>query len=156
MSAAAVLGVCLALAASMPPDAESALPPTGDARVHFVPVQRFTLAWTHSIEKSRWEEDYRVRRGATGRPQLTLTAARIQGSGAGMEPPAGARFHDGWYEYVPTEPLPPALRLTRSPYTSDFDWCVGGRCSPLSTVLPSDGGVTLLWPCTWQRSSTIN
>ncbi|HCN88979.1 MAG TPA: DUF1850 domain-containing protein, partial [Oxalobacteraceae bacterium] len=25
-----------------------------------LPLQAFTLGWTHSIEKIRWEEDYRI------------------------------------------------------------------------------------------------
>ena len=45
----------------------------------------FTLAWTHSIEKIHWEEDWRVEGRA-----LVITEARIRGFGAGMEPPAGA------------------------------------------------------------------
>lgn len=147
MSAAAgVLGVCLALAASVPSGAD-ALPATGDVRVHFVPQTRFTLAWTHSIEKTRWEEDYRVERGAKGGLRLRLSVARVQGTGAGMEPPADAVRRGGWYEYVPTDQPQGPLRLTRSPYTADFDWCAQGQCRKLSTLLPSDGGVTLLWPC---------
>lgn len=44
-------------------------------------VVAFTLAWTHSIEKTEWQEDWRVT------PQgLELIAARVKGSGAGMEP----------------------------------------------------------------------
>jgi hypothetical protein len=50
-------------------------------------VNGFTLAWMHSIEKIRWEEDWRI----VGR-ELVITEARIRGTGAGMEPPAGARF----------------------------------------------------------------
>ena len=36
----------------------------------------FTLAWTHSIEKIRWEEDYRVTPSG-----LLLGEARVKGSG---------------------------------------------------------------------------
>lgn len=150
MSAAAgVLGVCLALAASVPSgaDASGALPAARDARVRFEPLARFTLAWTHSIEKTRWEEDYQVKRDAKGRPLLRLTRARIQGTGAGMEPPPDAVRRGTWYEYVPTDQPQGALRLTRSPYTADFDWCQRGHCRPLGALLPSDGDVTLLWPC---------
>jgi hypothetical protein len=43
----------------------------------------FTLAWTHSIEKIRWEEDWQV----VGE-RLQVVAARIRGSGAGH---SGAR-----------------------------------------------------------------
>ncbi|HMN21693.1 MAG TPA: DUF1850 domain-containing protein [Ottowia sp.] len=147
MAGAALLGACLALAASLPPDATIELPAAGDAGVRFVAASRFTLAWTHSIEKTRWEEDYRVRRDAAGRPGLQLERARIRGSGAGMEPPADAVLRDGWYEYRPAERHAGVLRLTRSIYTADYDWCVAEVCVPLGHLLPSDGGVTLLWPC---------
>ena len=53
-------------------------------------VAAFTLAWTHSIEKIEWQEDWRIT------PQgLELTQARVKGSGAGMEPPPQARLVDG-------------------------------------------------------------
>ena len=55
-----------------------------------LPVAEFTLAWDHSVEKVRWEEDYRVT--AAG---LLLGEARVRGSGAGMEPPANAVLRDG-------------------------------------------------------------
>lgn len=147
MSSAAALGVCLMLA-SQAGSPGSALPAAASDRVRFVPVQRFTLAWTHSIEKIRWEEDYHVRRQDQAAPTLVLDRARVKGSGAGMDPPADAVFRDGWYEYTPTAQPDGPLRLTRSEFTADFDWCPAGRaCAPLADVLPSDGGVTLLWPC---------
>ena len=53
-------------------------------------IATFTLAWTHSIEKTDWQEDWRVT------PEgLVLTQARVKGSGAGMEPPPGARLING-------------------------------------------------------------
>jgi hypothetical protein len=130
------LGVCLALAAS------SAAPV-------FVPVTAFTLAWTHSIEKQRWEEDYAVRPGssASASPVLTALQARVRGSAAGMEPPADARLISGWYVYSPAQALPTELRLTRSEFTADYTFCTTGGCQLLSALLPSDGGVTLLSAC---------
>jgi hypothetical protein len=115
----------------------------------FVPVERFTLAWTHSIEKLRWEEDYTVTPGpgAHEPPVLQALSARIRGSGAGMEPPPDARLVNGWYEYTPSERHPASLRLTRSGFTADYDWCTGGRCRAMSDLLPSDGGITLLTAC---------
>ncbi|PKO26755.1 MAG: DUF1850 domain-containing protein [Betaproteobacteria bacterium HGW-Betaproteobacteria-9] len=132
----ALLGVCLALVASTAPPV-------------FVPVHRFTLAWTHSIEKVRWEEDYAVAPGATpgAAPVLRALAARVRGSAAGMEPPDDAVLRNGWYEYTPRMWSPQGLRLTRSSYTADYAWCVDGHCVPLGQWLPSDGGVTLLTPC---------
>lgn len=134
-------GVCLALLTAA---GISASPPV------FVPVERFTLAWVHSIEKVRWEEDYVVLPGqsADSAPVLKAVAARVHGSGAGMEPPRDARLvRGGWYEYTPKIRMPGELRLTRSIYTTDYDWCTRGSCRPLSELLPSDGGVTLLTAC---------
>ncbi len=146
MSGGAALGVCLALAAGLAPGGD---PPAqaGSAGVVFVPRTDFTLAWTHSIEKTRWEEDYRVRPGSGRAPALQLAAARIRGSGAGMEPPEGALLRGGWYHYTPAVQPAGALRLTRSPHTADYEWCADGHCRPLGELLPSDGGVTLLWAC---------
>ena len=59
-------------------------------------VAAFTLAWTHSIEKIDWQEDWRIT------PQgLELVQARVKGSGAGMEPPPEARLVDGWFQWQP-------------------------------------------------------
>jgi hypothetical protein len=132
------LGVCLVLAAAG----------TGGAPV-FVPTEHFTLAWTHSIEKQRWEEDYAVQPGDSpaAAPRLQATAARVRGSAAGMEPPEGARRVGGWYEYTPPKLSPGVLRLMRSEFTADYVLCIAGRCAALSSWLPSDGGVTLLSAC---------
>ena len=133
------IGVCLALAAA----GQAAAPV-------FVSVERFTLAWTHSIEKTRWEEDYAVLPGATpgAAPVLQALTARVRGSGAGMEPPPDAVLRNGWFEYTPPSLAPHGLRLTRSVFSADYEWCTSGRCAPLSTLLPSDGDITLLIPCT--------
>lgn len=129
------LGVCLVLAAA----AQTATPV-------FTPVERFTLAWTHSIEKVRWEEDYLVEKAGT-LPMLRALTARVRGSAAGMEPPEDAVLRNGWYEYKPQTWSPQGLRLTRSAYTADYEWCIDGRCQPLARLLPSDGDITLLTPC---------
>ena len=140
----ALLGVCLALAASGP----GAVPV-------FVPGERFTLAWTHSIEKVRWEEDYTVRASQTpGEPPvLQALTARVRGSAAGMEPPDDAVLRNGWYEYIPRMWSPKGLRLTRSTYTADYDWCSAAGCVPLGNLLPSDGDITLLTPCVQTAAS---
>ncbi len=147
------LGACLILAA-----AQTAVPEVNaTAQEVFMPGGRFTLAWTHSIEKVRWEEDYRVvapEAAAIGRgPQLRLEAARIRGTGAGMEPPPDAVLKDGWYHYHPETLDPYEQRLTRSTYTADYEWCSSeGRCRPMGELLPSDGGITLLRPCRAPRT----
>ncbi len=63
-------------------------------------VTAFTLSWTHSVDRTRWQESWRV--GPAG---LEITEARVKGSAAGMEPPAGATLRDGWWIYEPA--LPP-------------------------------------------------
>ena len=104
-----------------------------------LPVQAFTLACTHSIEKIRWEEDYLVVGG-----RLRLTEARIRGSGAGMEPPADAVFRQGVWHYTP--PLPPLerLRLTRSSYTADYSLCWDGMCRPMGTLAGAPDATPIL------------
>jgi hypothetical protein len=136
-------GICLALAGM----------PAHDTV--FVPEHAFTLAWTHSIERVRWEERYEVRPPPTGEvtPVLVLVAARIRGSGAGMEPPPDAVLRDGWYEYTPTMPPRHDLLLTRSRYVPDFDFCSAQGCRSLGTLLPSDGGVTRLSACKAESTS---
>ena len=134
------LGVCLVLAAA------AAAPIHGPA---FVATERFTLAWTHSIEKVRWEEDYAVvaAPGRAAPPELRALSARVKGSGAGMEPPPDAVLKDGWYSYTPAQRAPGELRLSRSAFVPDYELCMDGRCRPLSHWLPSDGGVTRLTAC---------
>ena len=95
-----------------------------------LPVQHFTLRWTHSVEKTPWQEDY-VLRG----DRLVLTEARIQGTGAGMEPPPDAVLRDGWWHYVPHLPPLPELRLTLSSYTADYELCWRGQCRALATIM---------------------
>ncbi len=130
------LGVCLGLAAVL------------NAAVVFVPTTAFTLAWTHSIEKVRWEEDYTVQLDPlTRQPALHATQARIKGSAAGMEPPSNAVLRNGWYTYTPTQSMVPELLLTRSEFTADYDWCMAGRCQPLSNFIASDTGITRASAC---------
>ncbi|MEP0507358.1 MAG: DUF1850 domain-containing protein, partial [Aurantimonas coralicida] len=52
----------------------------------------FSLSWTHSVEKTRWEE-----RWLAGQQGLTVVEGRVEGSGAGMEPPPDAVLRDGAY-----------------------------------------------------------
>lgn len=102
----------------------------------------FTLAWNHSIEHVRWEEDYRI----VGK-RLELVEARIQGSAAGMEPPPDARLAGGWWHYAPKDRWHDELLLTRSPFTSDYELCIAGACRSLSTIAPQREGVTRAYVC---------
>lgn len=117
-----------------------------------LPLTAFTLAWTHSIEKTRWEEDWRL----VG-TQLELREARIHGSGAGMEPPPGARLDGGVWRYVPAHPMHERLRLTHSPHAAGYELCSADGCRPLADQLPGleenhgDGAVIDLFPCPPRR-----
>jgi len=93
-----------------------------------LPEPEFTLAWDHSVQKTRWEERYRVDGG-----QLVLVEARVQGTGAGMEPPASAVLRDGWWTWQPQTRVY-ELRLTRSGYTQDYTLCWQHRCSELGAL----------------------
>lgn len=92
-----------------------------------LPLSAFTLAWTHSIEKIRWEEDYRI-----VDKHLVLEEARIRGTGAGMEPPADAVFKGGVWHYRPKLPPLEKLSLSHSPYTAGYEICSDGGCQPLA------------------------
>ncbi|HEY7598503.1 MAG TPA: DUF1850 domain-containing protein [Candidatus Limnocylindrales bacterium] len=103
-----------------------------------------TLAWTHSVEKTAWQEDYRLIGGG-----LVVEEARIKGSGAGMEPPAGAVLRDGWWAYRPAAPAAAALRLTHSDFAADYRLCWDGACRTLGELLPGLPGTAVveLRPC---------
>lgn len=94
-----------------------------------LPLQTFTLAWTHSIEKIRWEEDYEVHAD-----HLRLIEARIRGHGAGMEVPEGAMLRNGVWHYRPAIERLDALSLARSPYTADYELCWDGHCRSMREV----------------------
>ena len=136
-----LLGICLVLAASVKAD-PAAVPV-------FVAGSSVTLAWTHSIEKVRWEEDYEVNvdPGAANTLLLHAVQARVRGSAAGMEPPDDAVLKNGWYTYTPPLTHTRALRLTRSEFTADYELCHASVCRPLSHWLPSDQGITLMTAC---------
>lgn len=108
-----------------------------------LPASEFTLAWTHSVQKSRWEERYRI--DGDG---LLLVEARIESSGAGMEPPPEARLVDGFWTWHPQRHLP-ALRITRSGYTDDYRLCWNGSCRNLGTMIGTteEGTVVDVAPC---------
>jgi hypothetical protein len=72
-------------------------------------VSAFTLSWTHSVEKTRWEEYWRVTPAG-----LEILEARVKGSGAGMDPPEGSVLKDGWWTYKPRIGLRPTVNLAAS------------------------------------------
>lgn len=108
-------------------------------------ISDFTLAWNHTIEKIRWEEDYRVT--AQG---LILGEARVKGNGAGMEIPEGARLVNGSWRFRRQLPPLAPLKLGRTPQAGDYQLCYSGRCQPMSHWLgPPDANQPAvdLWSC---------
>lgn len=110
-----------------------------------LPAETIDLGWRHSVEKVQWTERYRIEAG-----RLVLAEASVQGSGAGMEPPAGAVFDGKAWRYRP--PLPPlqSVTLTRSSYTADYRLCWNGSCRTLSELIGpprQEGETALLFPC---------
>ncbi|MFT5642636.1 MAG: hypothetical protein ACI83P_000162 [Janthinobacterium sp.] len=99
-----------------------------------LPLQIFTLAWDHSIEKIRWEEDYAVV-ASPGGSRLLLTEARIRGSGAGMEVPPDAVLKDGVWHYTPTLGPLEQLNLARSGKVADYSVCWQGRCHSMADLV---------------------
>jgi hypothetical protein len=100
----------------------------------------FTLSWTHSVEKTSWQENWTV--GAEG---LRIVEARVQGSGAGMEPPEGAVLKDGWWVYVPRIGALPRLVLAASGATGQgWTLCTDDGCMELGSAA---GEPVTLEPC---------
>lgn len=138
MAAAVVWGLCLAWAANVAdlPDTQG----TATADEVALPARNLTLAWTHSIERVRWEERYTVLApgdsGARCAPlpngALCPLQARVVGSGAGMEPAPHARWRAGGYEWAPAPTPLPALRLMHSAHAADYRLCVDATCRPLA------------------------
>jgi len=114
------------------------------ALVTVLATQAFTLAWVHSIEKVRWEEDWQVAGG-----KLQIVEARIRGTGAGMETPEGAVLSDGAWHYRPQLAPLAKVTLAHSPYTAGYELCSDGRCRPLTDHLPGIAatGTIVLAPC---------
>ena len=101
-----------------------------------------TIAWTHSVERIVWEEDWR--RTPTG---IELVEARVRGMGAGMEPPAEARLVGGAWAWRPALPGQPAVVMRRSGATADWRVCVAGNCRPMGAYVPADADPVVLTGC---------
>ena len=101
-----------------------------------------TLAWTHSVEKIGWEEDWRA--GPAG---LELAEARVRGSGAGMEPPPEARLVNGTWAWKPSLPPQREVVLRRSGATADWRICISGRCRPMEAYLPAEADPVVMKLC---------
>lgn len=73
-------------------------------KVASIAVTAFTLSWIHSVEHFEWQESWHL-----SGDRLQLVEARVEGPGAGVAIPEGARKTDrGW---VYGSDLPPLRRL---------------------------------------------
>ncbi|CDX63170.1 conserved hypothetical protein [Mesorhizobium plurifarium] len=100
----------------------------------------FTLSWTHSVERTRWQEDWKVSPAG-----LQVVRARVKGSGAGMEPPEGSVLRDGWWVYAPRIGPQPRLVLAASGATGQgWTLCTASGCRELGKTV---GEPTVLEPC---------
>ena len=105
-------------------------------------VAGFTLSWVHSIEKTRWEEDWSV-----GQSGLQIREARIESMGAGMETPPDARFDGTWWRWQPKVPELPEVLLRRSDaQPQGWRLCAGGVCRAVGDLAETADIVTLK-PC---------
>jgi len=101
-----------------------------------------TLAWTHSVEKIAWEEDWRATPAG-----LEIVEARVKGSGAGMEPPPEAKLVNGSYAWTPQLPPLAEVVLRRSGATADWRVCIEGRCRPMEAYVPPDADPIVMKVC---------
>jgi hypothetical protein len=101
-------------------------------------IAAFTLVWTHSVEKTDWQEDWRIT------PQgLELMQARVKGSGAGMEPPPEALLIDGWFQWRPKRPPMPEVVLGNSGAAGEWRLCHDGQCQTLSEIFGQPIGISV-------------
>jgi len=110
-----------------------------------IPAETITLSWNHSVEKTRWEEDYIIRD-----KRLVLTTARVQGSGAGMEPGRGGMRRGAWWEYRPDLAPQAHITLANSVFTEDYRLCAEDDCRTLDSWLGDKGSLGApvdLFPC---------
>jgi len=101
-----------------------------------------TLSWTHSVEKTRWEEDWRAHPAG-----IAIVESRVQGTGAGMEIPDGAKRNGKSYSYRPHLAPQKEVILRRSGTTADWNICQNGTCKPMSELLPANADPVKLSLC---------
>ena len=111
-------------------------------------LSAFTLAWTHSIAKVEWQEDWRVTPAG-----LELVQARVKGTGPGMEPPPEARLVDGWFQWQPNRAPMSEVVLGNSGAAGEWRLCHEGSCQTLSEIVGHQVGanVTTMSICDQQQ-----
>jgi len=101
-----------------------------------------TLSWMHSVEKVRWEEDWRAHTAG-----IAIVESRVKGSGAGMEPSPGAKLKDGVYSYRPHWAPVKEVVLRRSGATADWNICQSGVCKAMGELIPPESDPVTLSLC---------
>jgi hypothetical protein len=106
-------------------------------------VADIELRWTHSVQRTSWAEGWRAGDGG-----LIPLWARVEGSGAGMEPGEGAvRTGNGW-EWRPAIGPLPTLDLARSDAIDDWRICRSGKCATVQELTGiGPGTAARLLPC---------
>lgn len=111
------------------------------AKTVILATSAFSLSWTHSVEKITWQEDWQLQGQG-----LQLVMARVQGSGAGMEPGEGAKLLNGWWQWQPLLPNQAELVLAASGTTAS-----GWRLCPFGLACLDLGATASepvkLWVC---------
>jgi hypothetical protein len=108
-----------------------------------LPSPRLTLAWTHSVERTAWEEDYVI-----AGDRLRVDQARIRRSGAGMEPGTDATWRDGWWRYRPQISDLSEVTLANSSDARGYTVCWDGSCHLLDAFVRKGEAATLIvLPC---------
>jgi len=118
------MSLCIALAAG--------------ALLEVLPAQAVTLGWVHTVERTAWEEDYLASdRG------LIVSEARIESTGAGMEPPSFAVWSAGRWRYRPSLPAFESVTLANSSYAPGYRICWRSQCHALASLVPKGVPVTI-------------
>lgn len=101
-----------------------------------------TLVWAHSVQKTRWEEDWQATPAG-----LVITQARVEGSGAGMDPPDDAILENGTWHWTPKLAPQRTVELRRSGATADWSVCYAGSCRPMGELVPAAADPVALTLC---------
>ena len=76
-----------------------------------------------------------------------IIEARIEGSGAGMDPPDGARLIGGFWRWHPALPPLKEVVMRRSGATADWRVCTASGCRAMGDYLPADADPVTLKIC---------
>lgn len=113
-----------------------------------LPTQSVTLSWLHTVEKTTWEEDY-----AASAAGVTITEARIEAFGAGMEPSASAVRDGRWWRYRPSRLPMPAVEFANSGFGGGYTICWNSTCRPLASIVACGEPVSITSsPCADARA----